>query len=109
MRRLKNGLRRAMSSCACVVGKTGEGTILEELARVRSECPALRRIFIPDEAWPRFETRVKELLANPDTLGHNAIAYYALDRGTLGAMCSPIHRYLLDGDTPRPKVDLKAL
>lgn len=102
-------LKRVMGPCACVVGKTGKGTVLEELERVRHECPALGRILIPDDAWPKFETRVKEALENPDTVGHNAVAYYALDRGTLGAMCSPIHRYLLDGDIPRPRVDLGAL
>jgi hypothetical protein len=92
-----------------VVGKTGNGTVLGELARVRGECPALRRILIPDNVWSKFEARVKELVANPDTVGHNAIAYYALERGTLGAMCSPIHRYLLDGDVPKEKVDPNAL
>lgn len=98
-----------MGPCACVVGKTGKGTLLEELTRVREACPALKRIFVPDDVWPDFEARVKELIAKPDTMRHNAIAYYALDRGTLGAMCSPIHRYLLDGDIPKAHVDLGAL
>lgn len=102
-------LKRLMVPCACVVGATGKGSLLEELTRVREACPALKRILIPDDAWPMFEARVKELIEKRDTMGHNAIAYYALDRGTLGAMCSPIHRYLLDGDIPKPNVDLGAL
>ena len=97
------------TACACTAGKTGKGTLLNELARVRDGCPALKRILIPDDAWPKFEARVKAALAKPDVVGHNAIAYYALERGDLGRMCSPIHRYLLDGDTPKPKVEVEAL
>lgn len=91
------------------MGKTGEGTVLEELARMRDGCPALKRILIPNDAWPKFKARVEAALKQPDTVGHNAIAYYALERGHLGRMCSPIHRYLLDGDAPKPKVDIEAL
>lgn len=88
--------------CSCTKPFTGgDEAPLERLAVIRSECPVLREVLLPDEAWPEFKTWHSQL----DTIGfHRSMVLLALERGHLDRITSPIHRYLIDGGSLRPNV-----
>ena len=94
-----------MKDCSCSEwqGRVGEGSLekLEIFAAVRSRCPALHQIFVPDEVWPDFQ----RWHAQPDTIAyHRSILLLAMERGHLGRVTSPAHRYLIAGGLARPNV-----
>lgn len=86
-------------ACAHAVLVPTEPSI-EVLAAIRSQCGALQRVFLPDELWAQFESWHK----NPDSIAlHRSVLLLALERGHLGAVTSPIHRYLLENGSVRPE------
>lgn len=74
---------------------------VEALAAIRSECAALHELFLPDPVWPQFQSWHR----NPDNVAHHrSVLLLALERGHLGRVTSPIHRYLLADGCVRPDV-----
>lgn len=68
---------------------------------MRSHCPALHRIFIPDEVWPDFQ----QWHSQPDTVAyHRSSLLLAMERGHLGRVTSAVHRFLMTAGFPRPDV-----
>lgn len=91
-----------MEDCSCSKqqGRVGEG-LLELFAAVRSRCPALHRILVPDEVWPDFQQWHRQ----PDTVAHHrSILLLAMERGHLGRVTSAVHRYLMTAGLPRSDV-----
>lgn len=91
-----------IETCRCfnVTNCGGEGS-LETLATVRSQCGALLRVFLPDDVWPDFQKWHHQ----PDNSAyHRSVLLLALERGHLGRVTSPIHRYLIQSGTPKPVV-----
>lgn len=77
-----------------------EWATVDELAAVRSKCPALSKILLPDQDWSRF----RQWHETSDTVGHHrSMVLLALGRRCLSRLTSPIHRYLLDGEHVRPE------
>ena len=91
-----------MEDCSCSQrqGRVSEGS-LEIFAAVRSRCPALHRIFVPDEVWPSFQQwhRQPDLIAR-----HRSILLLAMERDHLGRATSAGHRYLMTAGLPRSDV-----
>ncbi len=87
-------------SCSKRQGRVGEGS-LELFAAVRSRCPALHRIFVPDDVWPDFQQWHRQ----PDTVAHHrSILLLAMERGHLGRVTTAVHRYLMTAGLARPDV-----
>jgi hypothetical protein len=88
------------SACLDVHASVSEGS-LETFAAVRSRCPALHRIFVPDEIWPDFQ----EWHRQPDDVAyHRSVFLLAMERGHLDRVTSAVHRYLITSGLPRPDV-----
>jgi hypothetical protein len=78
-------------SCTQQLESAGEGS-LELFAAIRSRCPALHRIFVPDEVWHGFQQWHQQR----DTVAyHRSILLLAMERGYLGRVTSAVHRYLM--------------
>ena len=92
-------------ACACSSRQRMNGeTWLEHFAAVRSGCPALRLLFVPDDLWPDFEVWHR----TPDPVAYHAsVLYLGLERGYLGHITSPLHRYLLEAGQVRPGVRMQ--
>lgn len=90
--------------CACSRWQRVKGeTLLEHFAAVRSNCPALCLVFLPDDLWPKFELWHRV----PDPVAHHAsVLYLGLERGYLGRITSPVHRYLLDTGQAKVKTEV---
>ena len=89
--------------CSCMDhGPIDEKHLLSEFSRIRGCCAALR-LLVPDAVWSEFKTWDRK--GDHDAF-HRSICLLALDRGHLGALTKPIHRFLLDGD--RPRTNLRA-
>lgn len=84
------------SSCRCTTAGIEDAVsavgILDE---IRSVCPALQSVFLPEDVWPDFEAWHRE----PDGVAaHRSMLLLGLERGHLHRLTGPIHRYLiLDG------------
>lgn len=89
-------------SCVCqTVSDVGDAVALDALADVRAKCPALSNLVLPDSVWPDF----REWHRQPDEVAlHRSVTLLALERGCLSRVTSPLHCYLLDGDSIRPDV-----
>jgi hypothetical protein len=71
------------------------------LDEIRSVCPALQAVFLPDDLWPSFESWHRA----PDTAAaHRSMLLLALERGHLHRLTTPIHRYLIEDGRLRPNV-----
>jgi hypothetical protein len=70
-----------MEQCVCCKPqRDGDGELLERFANLRSNCPALHEIFIPNEDWPDFY----QWHQNPDTAArHLSSLLLAMKRGCL--------------------------
>src|SRR5262249_42079873 len=82
-----------MEDCRCSVtlGSVSEG-LLETFAAVRSRCPALHQILVPDEVWPDFQQWHCQPADKVDF--HQSILLLAMERGHLHRVTSAVHRYL---------------
>lgn len=81
-----------MKDCACHGHIPDESETLESFASVRSRCPALRKLLIPDGLWPEFERWHHN---HDDVACHRSSLLLAWERGTLGKVISSVHRYLI--------------
>jgi hypothetical protein len=71
------------------------GAELAELGNLRSRCPALMRLLLPDNAWQTVQTTE---LSGRDAAHHRSYIVLAYKRGCLSKVTLPIHKFLLDGD-----------
>jgi len=71
------------------------------LACLRQKCPALHRVFLPDEIWSDFEQWHQQV---DEVATHRSVLLLALQRGHLARLTSPVHRFLLDSQDVRPDV-----
>jgi hypothetical protein len=76
-------------------------TAIEALERIRSACPALHAVYLPNNLWPKFKLwhQRQDYVA-----WHRSIFILALNRGHLGRLTSPIHRYLIHGGALNPNI-----
>jgi len=89
--------------CGCI-GSTSSSRAdaLDQFAAMRNSCPALREILVPDDVWPRFR---EAHASTPKGVPHTSLVLLAFMEGCLGAITGPIHRFLLDNDGRRRKID----
>lgn len=73
-------------------------SLLEEFTCLRTICPALKDIVLPDATWEDFR---KVALKAPNPAKHQPFILGAFKRGFLKNITAPIHRYLLDGSRPK--------
>jgi len=86
-------------SCPCQsIKNIDRDKLLHEFGAIRKKCAALREILVPDSEWQNFQRRAK---AFPDTVGHKYKVLGALQLGSLSKITFPIHRYLMDGNSPK--------
>jgi hypothetical protein len=91
-----------MVDCVCQHYVWNGGS--DELRAFRSlhaSCPALNQLLIPSNDWNQFE---QAALAPPDAAYHRSMLLLAFERGYLGRITLPIHRYLLDGKSVKSNV-----
>src|SRR5919198_1301594 len=84
-------------SCSVTLGSVSEG-LLETFAAVRSRCPALHQILVPDEVWPDFQQWHRQPADKVDF--HQSILLLAMERGHLYRVTSAVHRYLITAGLP---------
>lgn len=96
------GGRATSLDCACsALQPIREPSGMEEFIRIRSVCPALQEVFVPEDIWPRFEARHH---CPPDSSLHRSILFLAAQRGCLARLTSPVHHFLLRGNEIRENV-----
>lgn len=81
-----------VKECACRQPAPDGSVALESFARVRSRCPALRQLLVPDDLWPEFAQWHREI---DDVAWHRSSLLLAWERGTLGRVISAVHRFLI--------------
>lgn len=70
-------------------------------ADIRSRCPAIREVYVPDDLWPRFDRWHN----SPDPVAqHRSILVLALERAYLPRLTSPVHQYLFRDGKLRPEL-----
>ena len=91
-----------MEECSCAARhERGNEELLESFAAVRSHCPALRHLVVPDDLWPDFQQWHRQA----DTVAyHRSTLLLAMERGYLGRVTSAAHRYLIRGGLLKPNV-----
>lgn len=91
-----------INSCGCTIARADNGAVsIDILEAIRTSCPALNSVFLPDDTWPDF----KVWHAEPDRVAaHRSMLLLALERGHLSRLTSPIHRYLIKNGGLRPGV-----
>lgn len=88
-------------SCRCVEAHGGGGDQVAAFADVRLNCPALRQVLLPDECWPLV---VEAERLGSDAAFHASYLLLAFERGCLAKITAPVHRFLLHGDQPDPRL-----
>jgi len=91
---------KVILDCPCQKNETTSSEnvldILEEFGNIRKQCPALKKILLPDDTWESFQ---KENLSY-DKAAHQSILLLAYRRGALSRITMPIHKYLMAGNKP---------
>lgn len=84
-----------MINCPCSTsGEVQLDSALETLAKLRSSCPVLAKLVLPDKIWDRFE----QWHRNPDDVAsHCSVILLALHRGCLSEVTLPLHSLVMDG------------
>lgn len=85
--------------CPCQLNeRIDRDDLLHKFKEIRQECAALREILVPDSVWSDFQKNATDL---PDEVGHQYKVLGALQHGILSKITAPIHRYLMNGNTPK--------
>jgi hypothetical protein len=87
-------------TCRCAEAYTGGGERVKLFGDVRLSCPALRHVLLPDDAWPLVVAAERA----PDAAVHASYLLLAFERGCLAKITAPVHRFLLHGDQPDPRL-----
>lgn len=69
-----------------------EHSVLDGFAEIRTACPAVNRVLVPDSVWPPFRERCA---CADNGASHQSELLGAYLGGRLRRIASPIHRYLL--------------
>lgn len=88
-------------NCICQASQAAGTGALDAFALVRSGCPALREILVPEQLWPEFEEWHRRPL---DSSHHQSMLLLAMRRGYLAQTISPVHRFLLRDGAIRSEV-----
>ena len=89
-------LNNSFKNCICQnLPVQSSGNVLKEFSKVRVGCPALKKIFLPDEIWKDFNVNIIKMLYN-ETSTYNYSSFLAYDDEELSNYTNPVHRYLLD-------------
>lgn len=84
-----------MIDCKCLsIDAEAHGDSLVEFDAIRTVCPALSKILVPDDYWSDYRQFCE---IEPDKAFHAPITYLAFQNGHLGRITAPIHTYCLDG------------
>lgn len=82
--------------CVCQsAGSADRGKVLTEFERLRDQCDALKTYFVPDEIYGDWKNAEQCLINHPQNDSHRSVLTLALERGRMGRVTSPVHRYLL--------------
>jgi hypothetical protein len=83
-----------MTDCICsTAGAVEFDFAMDTLAELRSKCPVLSKLLLPDAVWERFERWHR----NPDEVAaHCSIVLLALHRGCLPGITVPLHSLIMD-------------
>jgi len=83
-------------NCKCQsTGEVDHSIILSYFEELRRKCDALK-FFVPDDLYANWKKAEECLIKNPQADCHRSILTLALERGCLGKVTSPVHRYLLN-------------
>jgi len=88
-------------ACSCQDLYNSTSYSWENFKEVRKKCRPLNEIFVPEELFNEFE---KEFLNPLDNASHRPHTFLAFERGHLFRMTSPIHHFVLEGNTPHHKL-----
>jgi hypothetical protein len=88
---------QAGARCICCRPSRDQSPIAS-FGEIRAGCPALREILVPDSIWQEFQGWCDRL---DETEVQQSVLLIAHQRGSLGRVTSPIHRYLLQSETVR--------
>ena len=89
--------------CACMRTSAPLAEAVDALSAIRSSCPALRYVYLPNGTWQEFLDWHAAPLDNEYATHHSKILL-ALTKGCLGKLTGPIHRFLLQGGELRSDV-----
>jgi hypothetical protein len=93
---------RLGATCICGAARPpGDLRPIASFSEIRAGCPALRKVLVPDSIWPEFKDWCDRL---DDSVEHRSVLLLAHERGCLGRVTLPIHRYLLAAGTVRARV-----
>ena len=73
---------------------------VSEFSELRQGCEALKEIFVPDGTWDSFQAAARR---RRDGVPHASVLLLAAERGYLGALTGPVHRFIL-GDFAEGRV-----
>lgn len=76
--------------------------VIRSFEELRGQCSALKDVLVPNEVWDGFRTAVLEL--DEDVL-HQHLLLVAYRRGLLSQITTPVHRYLVDFDRRRMRLN----
>lgn len=79
---------------------TADNHIMKEFSILRNNCSAIKEVFVPQVIWPDFQRVAKK----SNQAAHCSILLLAFERGHISKITSPIHRYLMEGDNPKPSL-----
>jgi len=89
------------ATCICGAGLPRREQTIASFSEIRTGCPALREVLLPDSIWTEFQ----DWCDRPnDIAAHQSVLLLAHQRGCLGQVTSPIHRYFLASGTVRSEV-----
>jgi hypothetical protein len=90
---------QAGAKCICGTAlPLRDQSLIASFSEARARCPALRKILVPDSIWQEFQGWCDRL---DETAVQQSVLLIAHQRGSLGRVTSPIHRYLLQSETVR--------
>lgn len=99
-------MKDKFSDCVChTVTPTHEilglNQVMNDFEYVRSNCPALKEILIPDNIWLDYKKAVFEKM---DRALHLPFSFNAFKNSELKRITSPIHRYLIENGKPKQQL-----
>lgn len=91
-----------MLNCKCYdIEESENEEPLSAFSRVRDACPALNKVFIPDDIWNEYQN----FCAEPsDEALHAPITYLAYKRKHLARLTGPVHQLLFNENELNPRL-----
>jgi hypothetical protein len=90
---------QAGTGCICGTAlPPSDQSLIASFGEIRARCPALRKILVPNSIWQEFQGWCDRLDGMAIQQSELLMAH---QRGSLGRVTSPIHRYLLQSEMVR--------